>query len=328
MKVSIVYCKVVESPVLAGFIDTAHIEFEKLNIDTQIVSLTNEDFMPVQTLMDSFFSVRAFVFIVFTGREWENQQFSKMIELLYTPQASKKHAFLVAQPTVPITNVSAFMEGFRCDFSIVDDYTDVINKISEKLQSIKSSEEVEKLEQQEKIREGEEKFIDPAIKWLDDRKKALSQTATFWNLLGFFSLISGALISYIFIDLGTDAIDSVNQSKQDNSVEWGKVVFLSVKSLIIIALLVAASRYSFNLSKTYVDQAIKNGDRRHAISFGKFYLQLFGGNVKPEEVKEVFKDWNLSSESPFIKLDSSEHDPKLIETLAKALEPYFKKGKE
>lgn len=70
----------------------------------------------------------------------------------------------------------------------------------------------------------------------------------------------------------------------------------------------------------YMNESLKNADRKHAISFGKFYLQVYGSSVKQEDLKEVFKDWNTITESPFVKLDSADFDPKLLESFLKFVE--------
>lgn len=120
--------------------------------------------------------------------------------------------------------------------------------------------------------------------------------------MGFLSLIGGIVAAILLISTGAAELESTIG-----------IIYIILKSLFIIGLLVAASRYSFNLGKTYMNESLKNADRIHAISFGKFYLQVFGANIEPDDLKDVFKDWNTSKESPFVKLDSSEFDPQLLQ---------------
>ena len=72
-------------------------------------------------------------------------------------------------------------------------------------------------------------------------------------------------------------------------------------------------KYSFTLGKSYINEALKNADRIHAISFGKFYLDAYGSTAKWEDLKEAFQYWNINSESSFSKLDTNQYDPKFIE---------------
>ena len=76
-----------------------------------------------------------------------------------------------------------------------------------------------------------------------------------------------------------------------------------------------------------MNESLKNADRIHAISFGKFYLQVFSEDLKPEDLKDVFKDWNTYQETPFVKLDSNEFDPKLLQAFLQFAE-LIKSGKK
>ncbi len=58
---------------------------------------------------------------------------------------------------------------------------------------------------------------------------------------------------------------------------------------------------------------MKNADRSHAISFGKFYLDAYGASAKWEELKEAFQYWNINNESSFSKIDTNQYDPKFVE---------------
>lgn len=65
-------------------------------------------------------------------------------------------------------------------------------------------------------------------------------------------------------------------------------------------------------------EALKNSDRIHSISFGKFYLQIFRGNLTGDEIKDIFRDWNMDKQtSSFSTLSSNDYDPKLIELIFK-----------
>jgi hypothetical protein len=46
-------------------------------------------------------------------------------------------------------------------------------------------------------------------------------------------------------------------------------------------------------------EALKNADRRHAINFGKFYLESYGAAAEWSQVKEAFEHWNITGENAF-----------------------------
>jgi hypothetical protein len=95
---------------------------------------------------------------------------------------------------------------------------------------------------------------------------------------------------------------------------WSLTTFYALKSIFIIILLIAASKYSFTLAKSYMSESLKIADRIHAISFGKFYLQVFNDKINPDEIKEIFRDWNINNQlNNFSNQSSSDYDPKIIE---------------
>lgn len=97
-------------------------------------------------------------------------------------------------------------------------------------------------------------------------------------------------------------------------VDTTGIILLSIKGLIGVGLLVASSKYAFSLGKSYMNESLKNSDRLHAISFGKFYLQAYGDVVTPEDVKEVFQHWNIAKDSSFRELGSDNFDPRIFES--------------
>jgi hypothetical protein len=62
-------------------------------------------------------------------------------------------------------------------------------------------------------------------------------------------------------------------------------------------------------------ESIRNGDRIHAISFGKFYLNAYGDIATREEIKEVFGNWNIDNGSSFITQDAKDIDPNVLGAL-------------
>jgi len=64
-----------------------------------------------------------------------------------------------------------------------------------------------------------------------------------------------------------------------------------------------------------MSEALKSADRIHAISFGKFYLKVYGARATWPEVREAFQHWNIDRTSVFSSLGTTEFDPKLMEGL-------------
>ena len=78
------------------------------------------------------------------------------------------------------------------------------------------------------------------------------------------------------------------------------------------------------LGKSFMVEAIRNGDRIHAISFGKFYIKAYGRVASRQEIREVLSNWNIDSGSSFHTQDSKEIDPNVYGAV-ELLKSYFNK---
>ena len=158
----------------------------------------------------------------------------------------------------------------------------------------------------EKIEKTAPSYIAETITGLEKREKYQRRTAFIWYILGFLSLVSGIAVVFWFSNITFSVFKG-----QEN---WSLTTFYALKSLFIIVLLIASSKYSFTLAKSYMSESLKIADRNHAISFGKFYLQVFNDRINPEEIKEIFRDWNINNQlNNFSNQSSSDYDPKIIE---------------
>lgn len=186
--------------------------------------------------------------------------------------------------------------------------SDALLRLAQEINSAPKK-QIEQKEKQEQIQTSAASFVQESITELSKRENRLKLHANMWYFVGFVSLITGIGIAVFLV--------KIYEHELQTTVG---IVYLILKSLLIIGLLVASSRYAFNLGKTYMNESLKNADRIHAISFGKFYLQVFGTNIKPEDLKDVFKDWNTNQESGFFKLNSNEFDPQLMQSFLKFVE--------
>lgn len=174
-------------------------------------------------------------------------------------------------------------------------------------------------ELKESIESSAHTYITDTIQELENREKYQRTISIVWYILGFLSIILGVIVAVWITTKGI----IINNEKEN----WSITIFYGIKSIFIIILLITASKYCFNLAKSYMSESLKIADRIHAISFGKFYLQIFKNNLNSNEIKEIFRDWNINNqENNFSKQNSDDYDPKLFE---KALELVNKiKGNE
>jgi tetratricopeptide (TPR) repeat protein len=76
------------------------------------------------------------------------------------------------------------------------------------------------------------------------------------------------------------------------------------------------------------EESLKNADRIHAISFGKFYLQAFGNDAQQGDIKEVFQHWNISGKNSFSAQNVDAIEPKILEAAFELAKAMSSKGKK
>lgn len=156
----------------------------------------------------------------------------------------------------------------------------------------------------EKINTSIVQYIKPIIDDLNNRENKLKKQADFWYKVGYFSLVVG-ILSAVIIILADIFIST--------DFDWNRTVYLGIKAAVLLILLLAISKYAFSLAKSYMNESLKNADRRHAISFGEFYINVFENSIDSKDFKEIFENWNLKTDSSFSNLSTNNYDPKIID---------------
>jgi hypothetical protein len=114
-------------------------------------------------------------------------------------------------------------------------------------------------------------------------------------------------------------------------ITWEFITFIVFKGIIAAALLAGLAKYAFLLSTSFMQESLKNADRRHAINFGKFYLESYGAAADWSQVKEAFENWNISGSNAFTQQDNSMPDLTALEKALSVIERIGKaipKGKD
>ncbi|GEO24169.1 hypothetical protein CQA01_47030 [Cyclobacterium qasimii] len=172
--------------------------------------------------------------------------------------------------------------------------------------------EEEEKEVKEKIESSAPEYISQTLIDLQSKETNMKRYAIIWYGLGFLALIAGVA--------GTIWLSNPGLADFGEKENWSKTIFFAIKSALIIILLIASSKYSFNLGKSYMNETMKIADRIHAISFGKFYLQVFNKRIETEELKDIFRDWNISNQSSFMGQKSEDFDPKLLDKISEVID--------
>jgi hypothetical protein len=167
------------------------------------------------------------------------------------------------------------------------------------------AEKEQEVEVKRRIEANAATYIDEALKSLREHESKHRRIGNVWYYLGFVTLVSGVAFGFYSV---TKFANSADQ-------QWIRFGYLGLKSIIIVGLLIACSKYAFTLGKSYMSEALKSADRVHAISFGKFYLRAFSEKADWVELKEVFQHWNIDKASAFSNLDGNQFDPKFLDAL-------------
>jgi TIR domain len=155
------------------------------------------------------------------------------------------------------------------------------------------------------VEENSSNYVEEAIERQQRSERQNKYSAMAWYVAGFTSLLAG--LAFV-----AQSVASINGMEATN---WAYFAILALKSFLAVGLLGACSKYAFSLGKSYMSEALKSADRIHAISFGKFYLKVYGAKATWPEVREAFQHWNIDRTSVFSNIGTSEFDPKLLEGL-------------
>lgn len=150
-------------------------------------------------------------------------------------------------------------------------------------------------------------YVSEALKHLKLKEEKFHLISKIWSCLGGISIALGILTLMWYGNEGLEIL------KKDTNFGWSYLLLVTFKGLILVGLFIALSKYAFVYSQNYMHESIKNSERRHAINFGKFYMESYGASADWNQVKDAFEHWNIECNSAFLKHDSSKFDPKTVE---------------
>lgn len=169
-------------------------------------------------------------------------------------------------------------------------------------QFILKHESASRQKQDRKLNESLESYLKEVLSGLEKKERDNRRMAYAWYVLSVL-LIAAAI--------GVAAGSSPVLVSGD--------IMQGVKSLLsytfVIALVLMLARLCFILGKSFIVESIRNGDRIHAISFGKFFIQAYGSEASRDEIRAVFGEWNIDKGSSFQQQDVKDIDPKLSDAL-------------
>jgi hypothetical protein len=144
-------------------------------------------------------------------------------------------------------------------------------------------------------------YIKKSLEQLEARESTYQTLAYLWYGLAYFTLLAT-------VGFGVWRVLVTGPS----TTTWPALVELAVIGVIVVGLLVALAKYAFSLGKSFMVEALRNADRRHAISYGEFYLRARGASIDWDEVKDAFQHWNIDKGSQFIRQQATDLDPQVF----------------
>jgi hypothetical protein len=193
-----------------------------------------------------------------------------------------------------------------------------LNYASEELEKEK---EKYKLETRKEIERRSHSYVSESLASLGESAVKYHKISRNWSALGAVSLVLGVLTGIYF---GMKGLTPVEGQKE---IGWSQVTFFAFKGVIVIGLFVALAKYCFTYSQSFMHESIKNGERKHAINFGKFYLETYGADAEWAQIKEAFEHWNINSSSAFSGNDADKFDPRIVEKTIQLAESFQKLSK-
>jgi hypothetical protein len=210
---------------------------------------------------------------------------------------------------IPLPNFVGDLQAIIAPDRNIDKIASEIDRAVTVSFGMKMAQEKAAKEIKEKIELNAAIYIDDAIQWLRKNEKRDRRNGTAWSALGYATLVAG--VGFGFYGMS----QASNPGNWPKEAAWAHFAYIGLKSVIVIGLLLACSKYAFTIGKTYMSESLKSSDRIHAISFGKFYLRAYGEKAQWLELKEAFQHWNVDRASSFSALDTAQFDPKFVEAI-------------
>jgi hypothetical protein len=187
----------------------------------------------------------------------------------------------------------------------------LIKKEQEIRDNIRALQEEHQRQVQEKIELKVPEFVKSAIGVLEQKEKDFADKAKEWNSNGTKALILAIVSAVGALIYGGFEFNSAAKA----NIDWLFFSFLLLKGLIVVSLFGAFAKHAYSIGNAYMHESLKRSDRMHAINFGKLYLEVYGNDVSQNDMKSIFENWNLDSDSAFTKVRQTSFEPKVIDQI-------------
>lgn len=185
-------------------------------------------------------------------------------------------------------------------------------KLQQALSELQQEKERYKEESLKRIETNSKGYVSDALNTLEKKEHQFHWMSKMWSTVGAGGLAAG-IGFFVYISLAA-AISLPPE------ISWQFLAFTVFKGLIAVVLVAGLAKYSFLFSSYYMQEALKNADRRHAINFGKFYLESYGAAAEWSQVKEAFEHWNIANANAFTRSEVGLPDVTALEKAVALIE--------
>ncbi|WP_391117755.1 toll/interleukin-1 receptor domain-containing protein [Psychrobacillus sp. L3] len=277
------------------------------------VFLPTEDILPEKVLADEISlrlkSVDFFVIIISKHSQnsnWVNAEASKAIGYYRERKKPIIIPILFDDVNLPPEFIEVFENILIGSRENIEESKSVLSLAISRLIGESQAIEEEKQEAIAKVKENAGTYITEAITRLTAKERDYRSIAyASYFLCGAFLICAITFLLY--------KADFIMHSKKE--LTTSEQIQLGLVGFVLLALIISLARFSFLIGKSFMVESLRNSDRIHAISFGKFYLEAFGDKADWNEIKEAFQHWNIDGGSSFISQSANDFDPEIFKNI-------------
>lgn len=240
----------------------------------------------------------------------KEKEFQKEIEAREQLLAEKEAGFLKRHKRLEENLHSKYRETDELKMILSHELSERESELNKLRQEIEQEKERYREESREQIESKSQSYVNSALSSLESKENSFHRLSKIWSIIGAISIGFGIAFIILSSFYGADKFHNVS------TFSWTYFIYVTFRGLIVITMFIALARYAFIYSNSYMHESLKSGERRHAINFGKFYLEVYGADASWNEIKEAFEHWNINNENAFTKKKAQDFDPNLLDKTA------------
>lgn len=239
----------------------------------------------------------------------KDRNFQREIEQREKLILEKEEAFLRRQREMEAHLAVNIKENNQLKSQLMHEISSKESELAKARHELEQEKERYREESRKQIESKSKSYVNSAITSLKEKEDGFHTIAKIWSVIGALSIGMGILFVVVSTFAGAESFHS-------SSFSWPYFTYVTFRGLVVLTMFVALARYAFIFSNSYMHESLKNGERRHAINFGKFYLEVYGADASWSDIKEAFEHWNIDSQNAFTKKQTSDFDPNLLDKTA------------